>query len=325
MTPRYCCRCGAEVVTRRLEGRLRQVCGTCGQVHYRNPLPVASAVVLDEQRRVLLVRRGNAPYQGMWCLPIGFAELDESIEEAALRELREETGVEGSVVRLLGVESTESDLYGDLLVVTFEVDRTGGAERAGDDAEELAWFPLDGLPPLAFSANETAIRACVRAHLEHWAIQDSFHKLEQGGREMLSDALAGFLVRRGDKVAEAWLAEVRTNPTTPAYRQVPEEALREASAAALRQFAAALAGEDVQDGMRRFYRSLGAIRRARGVPLHQLLSSMMLFRKHIWSTARSHGVWEGPMDAYRVLELDRRFVAFWDKAMYQAVRGWETI
>ena len=63
------------------------------------------------------------------------------------------------VRRLRGAESFESDAYGQILVVTFEVVRTGGEEGAGDDAEALGWFALDELPPLAFEPNEKAIRA----------------------------------------------------------------------------------------------------------------------------------------------------------------------
>jgi ADP-ribose pyrophosphatase YjhB (NUDIX family) len=147
-------------VVRRLVGeRSRAVCPVCRHVHYENPLPVASAVVLDEDRRLLCIRRGNEPLRGEWCLPIGFAELGETIEQACLRELREEAGLEGRVLRLLGASTQESDFYGDLLVVSFLVQPMGGEIRAGDDAVEVGWFPLDAHPPLAFSANDAALAA----------------------------------------------------------------------------------------------------------------------------------------------------------------------
>jgi len=84
----------------------------------------------------------------------------ETIAEAALRELHEESGVSGRVSRLIDADSWKSDFYGDLLVVTFEAEKLSGEEVAGDDADEVAYFPIDRLPPLAFPSNEKAIRLC---------------------------------------------------------------------------------------------------------------------------------------------------------------------
>lgn len=159
----HCIRCGQAVVRRVVGDRERAVCPGCQHIHYENPLPVASAVVLDEDRRLLCVRRGNEPHRGEWCLPIGFAELGETIEQACLRELGEEAGLEGRVLRLLGATSQASEHYGDLLVVSFLVQPLGGPARAGDDAAEVGWFPLDAHPPLAFSANEAALEVLSRS------------------------------------------------------------------------------------------------------------------------------------------------------------------
>src|SRR3990170_306147 len=150
----FCSKCGGRLQVQTIGDRPREVCVACGTIFYQNPLPAAAALVLDGERRVLLVRRRFKPNKGMWCLPIGFAELGETIAQAALRELQEETGVLGRVSRLIDADSWSSTFYGDLLVVTFEVDRIGGMETPGDDAEEVRYFPIDGLPPLAFPSNE---------------------------------------------------------------------------------------------------------------------------------------------------------------------------
>ena len=168
--PRYCPRCAAELCRRPFEGRPRQVCPGCGHVAYRNPLPVAAALVVGRRGEVLLVQRGRQPYAGSWCLPMGFAELGETIEQAALRELLEEAGVEGEVTELLDASSMVSEMYGDLLVVTFLVRQVGqGRGRAGDDAQAVGWFDPASLPPLPFSSNRRALRAALGPDLARQA------------------------------------------------------------------------------------------------------------------------------------------------------------
>lgn len=324
LTPRFCSQCREGLVRKLLDGRERDVCPACGTVFYRNPLPVAAALVLSPQREVLLVRRGHEPFRGMWCLPIGFAELDETIADAALRELREEAGIEGQVLRLIAADSSQSEFYGDLLIVTFEVLRLRGEPRPGDDAEAAAWFPIERLPPLAFPANERAVAICREAHREEWAIRDSFARLQQpDGLELLSDALVTLVRDRATEVAGLWLAEVLGNPTTPSYRRIEPELLLQRASGALSQFGRWLKGDEANEEVRQFYRSLGAERRAQGFALHEVLSSLTLLRKHVWTFARGQGVWEKPLEVYRVLELDRRIVAFFDRAIHATARGYE--
>jgi ADP-ribose pyrophosphatase YjhB (NUDIX family) len=299
-------------------------------VFYENPLPVAASVVLNEQREVLLVRRKNEPHKGEWCLPIGFAEVQETIAEAARRELKEETGIEGGVLRLLDADSYESDFYGELLIVSFELQKIGGAEEAGDDAEEVAYFPLDKLPPLAFSSNLQAIQACVEAHRDDWAIQDSFESLHYGEgaesgayHELLSDALVSVIEGDADKITKLWVDEVRSNPTTASYRRIKLEDLMERCSSALSQFRRWLRGRDADNEVRDFYRNLGRERKAQGFAIHETLSSLTLLRKHVFTYSRHQGVYQRPIDVYRVLELNRRISVFFDKALYHTVRGFE--
>ncbi|MCK7512934.1 MAG: NUDIX domain-containing protein [Desulfobacterales bacterium] len=167
-----------------VDGRMRDVCSTCGAVLYRNPLPVAASVVLNDKRQVLLVRRRNEDGKRLWCQPTGFAELNETIMHAALRELEEEAGITGRVVRLLSADSTRVPPYGDLLIITFEIEKTGGEEAPGDDAdaEDVAYFGTDHPPRLAFSSNQGAIDACMHAHREEWAIGEDFFQMPERER-----------------------------------------------------------------------------------------------------------------------------------------------
>jgi len=318
----FCSKCGGQIDVQTIGDRPREVCSVCGTIFYQNPLPAAAALVLDSERRVLLVKRKFRPNKGMWCLPIGFAELGETIAEAALRELHEETGVRGRVLRLIDADSWSSTFYGDLLVVTFEVDKVAGVETPGDDAEEVGYFPIDKLPPLAFPSNEKAIRLCADLHRDEWAIHESFHRLEEGrGAEMLSDSLVGFVGEHAAYVARLWLADVRSNRTTTGYRRLDPELLLTDCTAGLQQLGRWLEGESSEEETKSFYRELGARRKSQGVDLHELLSALMLLKKRIWTYARSQGVWERPVDTYRALELQSRFAVFFDKAMYHSARG----
>jgi len=325
LIPRFCSQCATALAVRVVDGREREVCPACGTVAYRNPLPVASALVLNAGREVLVVRRSRDPDRGQWCLPMGFAELGETIAQAARRELREETGLEGRVHQLLDIDSYESDFYGDLLIVTYEFEKTGGAEHPGDDADAVAYFPIDELPPLAFPANLRAVTACRELHAEEWAIRDSFASLgTEHPARMLSDAFIEVIRDHAEEIGDLWLAEVQTNITTPSYARYGAASLRRTAETALSQFGLWLGGAGAEADIRAFYRTIGKQRREEGFGLHEILSSLMLLRKHIYVYARSCGIWERPLDVYRVLELDRRLVLFFDRAIYHVTRGYGT-
>lgn len=118
---------------------------------YVAPALSADAVLL-KGREVLLVRRGKPPFHGAWALPGGFVGVGERVEDAARRELVEETGLRGDIVDLLGVYSDPArDPRGHTVTVVFVL-KVGGVIQvaAGDDAAEARWFPLDALPALAF-------------------------------------------------------------------------------------------------------------------------------------------------------------------------------
>lgn len=324
LTPNYCTQCGAAVETRVIEDRRRSVCPRCGTIHYTNPLPVAAALVLNERREVLLVRRARPPREGLWCLPMGFAEIGETIAAAAGRELHEETGISAHVVRLLDADSYPSDHYGDLLIVTFEFEKTGGTEQAGSDALAVGYFPLGQLPPLAFASNEKAIRACGAAHLEGWEIEDSFVSLEaRADKALLSDALVELLEQQTGQIVARWLADVRQGGSTPTYTVLETEPLAACAAQALSQLGRWLKGDEAAQEIKAFYRAVGRTRRTQGVRLHELLSSLSLLKKHLWTFAREHSVWRRPIEIYRVLEFDRLLAEFFDRAAYHVARGFD--
>lgn len=103
---------------------------------------------------VLLIERGHEPFKGKWALPGGFMEWNESCEQAAARELEEETSLKNVQLKLLGVFSKPGrDPRGTIISVAFigVVDEQNAATaKGGDDAARTEWFPLDGHPALAF-------------------------------------------------------------------------------------------------------------------------------------------------------------------------------
>ncbi len=171
-TKLFCNYCGGSLGTGFHEGKRRQVCEQCGEVYYENPLPAVSVIVANEHRELLLVKRAREPAKGMWCFPIGFAETGEAIEQAAVRELKEEAGIDGRIVRLVDVCSEYNDVYGDVLVISYEAERTGGRETAGDDAVDCGYFPLTGLPELAFGSQKRALRILVDLKRQTWKITE---------------------------------------------------------------------------------------------------------------------------------------------------------
>ncbi len=138
------------------EGRRRQRCTVCGAVLYENPIPATALVIPapDNPHRILLVKRAVEPCKGQYSLPGGFMEIDETPEEGAIREMAEETGFSGEVVKLLGVRNQPSPQYKMVLLVGYLMRITGGELGASDDAESAEFFPLDDHPPIAFEGHQ---------------------------------------------------------------------------------------------------------------------------------------------------------------------------
>jgi ADP-ribose pyrophosphatase YjhB (NUDIX family) len=159
---RFCHYCAHPLVVKPVEGTKRLFCERCRTPIYENPVPATCLVTVDSSDRLLLVKRSVEPKKGWWCLPGGFMELGESPEEAALRELFEETGLAGSIGRLLGVIANTSTQYHTVLMVGYLVSGYSGTLLAGDDAEEVEWFDACGIPEVAFESHSRFIERYYR-------------------------------------------------------------------------------------------------------------------------------------------------------------------
>ena len=325
---KYCPYCSAGIINKKEGDVLREYCPSCHVFFYDNPLPVVSCILMKE-REVLLVKRGNPPYKGKWCLPSGFAETGESIQAAALRELEEETGLQGKITGLVDADSTKNYFYGDLIFHTFEVEQTGGILEAGDDAVEVKYFPIQKTPVLAFKCNTEAINTFIKAKSEFWAIIDSF-SLSVSSRDIvehqpnfLSDILVEVIEKNADLIADHWAKDVITNKSTPSYNLLQPEELSRRFNDDAGQYIKRLTGKYNYKKMKKHYRALGAVRKKEGYTLSELNSALSLIRKYIWEFALSQGMWNKAIDIYRTLELERRMMLFFDKASYNVCRGYE--
>ncbi|RKZ30819.1 NUDIX hydrolase [bacterium] len=153
-TKKYCPFCGARIKKRNIEGRNRSVCESCGRTLYENPLPATCAVVFNELGQVLMTKRAVEPAYGEWALAGGFVEIDETPQECVLRELYEETGLRGEIIRQLGVEGEKSEMYVNLMIAGFLIKADSEEPRPGDDVSYAEWFDPDKAPEPVFESHK---------------------------------------------------------------------------------------------------------------------------------------------------------------------------
>lgn len=141
---RSCPRCLSPL--EHAEGSVR--CASCGLQEYANPAPTVSAVIRDEDGRILLGRRAIEPAAGLWDLLGGFMDEGEEPLDTLRRELVEETGLGVEPGAFLGAIP---DRYGEdgnaTINLYWEADLAEGEPRPADDIAEIAWFPFEDLPP----------------------------------------------------------------------------------------------------------------------------------------------------------------------------------
>lgn len=125
---------------------------------YPHPAVTTDCVILtfhEEKLKILLIRRGIEPFKGQWALPGGFLRMDESAEEGALRELREETGVTGCKIKQFHTFSSPGrDPRERVITIAFYALMKWQQATGADDAEFADWLPADSLPLLAFDHAE---------------------------------------------------------------------------------------------------------------------------------------------------------------------------
>ncbi|MBI2912361.1 MAG: NUDIX hydrolase [Chloroflexi bacterium] len=157
---RYCPYCAAPLVYRLLptEDRPRLVCDR-GHILYVNPKLVVN-VVPERRGRILLMRRAIEPRYGAWTMPGGFMEIDESVEECAVREAQEETGVTVRLGDIVGVYSKPAPEGPGIVSIVFRGRVAAGRASPGREALAVRWFRPQDIPwdDLAYETTRWALR-----------------------------------------------------------------------------------------------------------------------------------------------------------------------
>lgn len=175
---KYCFYCQTELKTKNIEGRDRLYCKSCKLVIYENPIPSTGIVLINKKEEILLVKRAVPPSVGEWCLPGGFLEIDENVLQCSIRELKEETGLSGLNPFEFGSFLSRNPFYKSVLVVGILMGDYRGWLKAGDDAQEAAFFPFDQKPKLAFKSHEELFKQGLKVWQKNYRENSlSRHKL----------------------------------------------------------------------------------------------------------------------------------------------------
>lgn len=150
------------------DNRLRAVCETCNFINYINPKIVVGAVI-EYKKKILLCRRAINPQKGLWTIPAGYLEEKETAEEGALREIKEEAGVEPVIQGLLGIYSLKHISQIQLIYKAYLLD---SKLDPGEETIEAEFFQWEDIPwtKLAFPS-------------VHWALN---HFQEVGDKKKFS-------------------------------------------------------------------------------------------------------------------------------------------
>lgn len=142
----FCQHCGDRLGEKVVEERVRPWCPSCGYIVFLDP-KVATIVLVLVDGKLVLVRRGIEPSIGRWSFPSGYVNRGEMVEDAAVREVIEETGLE---VRLDGLVGLYSGSDEPVILAVYTAHVTGGSLYAGPEVQETALFSPAELPSLPF-------------------------------------------------------------------------------------------------------------------------------------------------------------------------------
>ena len=156
---RFCPRCGGALEKRSLKASDpdRLVCSSCGFVFYLDPKVAVGTIITTEDSQLVLVRRAIEPGYGLWVFPGGFVDRGEALTQAAIREAREESGLDVRLDRLVNIYSYPEAA---VIVIVYAATALGGQLCGDEECLEARLFSADNLPwdELAFQSTREALR-----------------------------------------------------------------------------------------------------------------------------------------------------------------------
>lgn len=151
----YCPRCGQPMADAMAYGKLRRVCAACDYVYFRDPAVAVVALVI-RGGQALMVRRAMNPEIGKWAFPAGYLDYGEDPRAAAVREVREETGLDIRITGLIDVCGPDHQVISKPTVaILFRGDYLGGDLHAEDDVDQAAFLSRGDLAPADLAAFES--------------------------------------------------------------------------------------------------------------------------------------------------------------------------
>jgi hypothetical protein len=214
--------------------------------------------------------------------------------------------------------------------VTFEVSKTSGNLKPGDDARDAKYFPIDKLPKLAFHSNRRAIKRFMKSYTDLWQMEDSFKnfdkKLDKTKLNLPTDSLYKIISKDSQIITNNWVTEVCSHPSTKKYGTYSREVLYERAHTVISQFSDWMTTPKGQKQyIWDYYTATGAARYKQGFRLSEVISALSLTRKHIFAhVLASSKVWKKSIAMYQVLEFMWQVNYFFDKANYYVTYGFES-
>ena len=150
---RFCHRCGGRLAPITVHDGVRPTCQDCGHVIFLDP-KLAAVVLVSMEGGLVLVKRDIEPAIGRWSFPSGYVDRGETVEEAAAREVREETGLE---VELTGLVGLYSDRENPVVMAVYSAKVVGGELVAGPETRGAEVYPPDALPDMPFPHDEQIV------------------------------------------------------------------------------------------------------------------------------------------------------------------------
>jgi ADP-ribose pyrophosphatase YjhB (NUDIX family) len=156
---KFCPMCSASLESRLLKATEppRLVCPSCGFVFYLDPKVAVGTIIRDQRNHVVLVRRAIEPGYGLWVFPGGYVDRGEPVQTAAIREAREEVGLEIRLDELINVYSYPGKAP---VIIVYSATMTGGCLACDDEGLEARFFSPDEIPwgELAFQSTHEALK-----------------------------------------------------------------------------------------------------------------------------------------------------------------------